>query len=100
MISQIGGDPNDWPSVVLTRTEHQPFTNAWRELIPHANGSVGKPGTNNATRDEVEAAARKVYANYPDLLKQVDKIFDELRAKEKANGKSKGGNSAVLKLAA
>jgi hypothetical protein len=31
---QIGGDTDEWASIVATRAEHQAFTNAWRREIP------------------------------------------------------------------
>ena len=58
----MGGDPNDWASIVVTRAEHQAFTNAWRRAIPYG------PGTRAATRAQVESAARRIYADYPEIL--------------------------------
>jgi hypothetical protein len=59
----LGGNTNDWASVVLTRGEHQVFTNAWRQAIPY-----GPEGTGTATRAQVEGAARQIYADYPEFL--------------------------------
>ncbi len=56
-------DPGIEPTVV-TRAEHQQFTNAWRQAIPH-----GPSGTGMATRAQVEAAARQIYADYPQILR-------------------------------
>ena len=53
----------DMPSVVVTRAEHQVFTNAWREAIPY-----GPNGTGMATRVQVEGAARQIYGEYPEIL--------------------------------
>ena len=53
----------DMPSVVVTRAEHQVFTNAWREAIPY-----GPTGTGRATPAQVEAAARQIYRDYPEIL--------------------------------
>ena len=51
-------------TVELTDPEHQAFTNAWRAESPY-----GANGTGAATRAQIDAAARKIYANYPDILK-------------------------------
>jgi RHS repeat-associated protein len=58
----MGGATDDWASIVVTRTEHTTFTNAWRRLIPYG------AGTQNATRAQVEAAARVIYKDYPEIL--------------------------------
>lgn len=50
-------------SVAVTRAEHQAFTNEWRRLIGYG------PGTRAATRESVEAAAREVYRDYPEILR-------------------------------
>ena len=52
-------------SVVLTKEEHQVFTNAWQAAIPRG------AGTANATREQVMASARRIYANYPAILKSL-----------------------------
>jgi hypothetical protein len=46
-------------SAVVTNSEHQVFTNAWRRQIPYGQGTA------NATRQDVMNAAKRVYANYP-----------------------------------
>jgi RHS repeat-associated protein len=56
-------DPNKMLSLVLDPAEHQKFTNAWRALIPHGNG------TKSATPQQIMDAARKVYKDYPEVLK-------------------------------
>ncbi|MCB1257658.1 MAG: hypothetical protein KDB26_11160 [Microthrixaceae bacterium] len=60
----MGGNTDDWASIVVTRAEHQQFTNAWRQEIPY-----GPTGTGMATRAQVEAAARQIYADYPEILR-------------------------------
>jgi RHS repeat-associated protein len=60
---QMGQTVGDMLSIVLTRAEHQPFTNAWRNAISHGEGTA------TATRETIEAAARQIYADYPELLK-------------------------------
>jgi RHS repeat-associated protein len=62
--------PGKIPSVALTPEEHQAFTNAWRETIGH-NSDNPLITTANATREDVWAAAQKIYADYPELLKAV-----------------------------
>lgn len=49
-------------AVALTRSEHQPFTNAWRQQIPYG------AGTANATPTQIWTAAELIYANFPDIL--------------------------------
>ena len=61
---RLGGNTNDWPSVVLARDEHKVFTDAWRKAIPY-----GRDGTAMASRADVELAARQIYGNYPEFLK-------------------------------
>jgi len=48
--------------VAVTRTEHQVFTNHWRQLIPYGTDY------NALTRNDVWDAAQKVYAAFPALL--------------------------------
>jgi hypothetical protein len=59
----MGGNTNDWVTIVVKKDEHQVFTNLWRQHIP-----VGE-GTQNATRAQVESAARQIYADYPEILR-------------------------------
>lgn len=59
----MGQTVGDMPSVVVTRAEHQVFTNAWREAI-----SYGPNGTGMATRAQVEGAAQQIYREYPEIL--------------------------------
>ncbi|MGR0318681.1 hypothetical protein [Agromyces sp. ZXT2-3] len=61
-MDQIGGNTNEWATVIVTREEHAMFTAAWRKEIPYGDG------TRNATRADVENAARKIYADYPEIL--------------------------------
>ena len=65
----FGKNADDMASVVLTKEEHQVFTNAWREAIPYATeGAVGLT-TKTATPEIVEQAARNIYKEYPEILK-------------------------------
>jgi len=56
----LGIKERDMASILLTREEHQNFTNLWREALPY-----GK----SYTRAEVRRAAKKVYRRYPELLR-------------------------------
>ena len=60
----MGQAIGEMPSIVVTRAEHQVFTNAWREAIPY-----GSNGTGMATRAQVEGAARQIYSEYPEILR-------------------------------
>ena len=62
---QIGGNVKEWPSIVVTRAEHKAFTDAWKEAIPY------RKGTRDATRQEVEDAARHIYKDYPEILTEL-----------------------------
>jgi hypothetical protein len=55
----MGANTDDYASIVVTREEHQAFTNAWRNEIPTGQG------TRRATQAQVEDAARR---NYPEIL--------------------------------
>ncbi|WP_157732691.1 RHS repeat-associated core domain-containing protein [Cellulomonas sp. PSBB021] len=59
---RMGGNTMDWPAVVLTREEHRYFTHAWRNEIGYG------AGTRAATRQQIEDAARRIYADYPEIL--------------------------------
>jgi hypothetical protein len=50
-------------SIVLTKEEHQIFTNAWRKKFPYGEA---KP-----TPKEVENFARELYKDYPEILKSL-----------------------------
>lgn len=55
--------PYSWTAIALTKEQHQLFTNAWRERIGYGEGTA------KATFSMVEDAARRVYADHPDLLR-------------------------------
>ena len=65
-VFQMGGNVNDWPTIVLTRAEHRAFTNAWLDAIPRGIGTA------RATRGEIEDAARSIYADYPEILNALE----------------------------
>lgn len=48
-------------AIVVTRAEHQVFTNAWKQAIPY--------GSRNVTPNMVNNAARDIYSDYPEILK-------------------------------
>jgi len=56
-------NPREMLSIAVTKTEHQAFTNAWRREIGYG------AGTAEATKESIEAAARRVYEGRPDILK-------------------------------
>ena len=58
----------DMLSIVLTKEEHQAFTNAWRKAIPYDN-SVSDLTTGTAMRNDVLNAAKRIYSKYPEILK-------------------------------
>lgn len=60
------GDTNQMGSVILTKSQHRVYTNAWRKALPY-----GK--TYNA--EQVLNAAKSVYKSAPDLLKYVTSIL-------------------------
>jgi RHS repeat-associated protein len=64
-LEQIGGQTRDWPSVVITKAEHQVFTNQWLKEIPRG------PGTRDATPGQINDAARKIYSGYPEFLNEL-----------------------------
>ncbi len=62
----LGVSQGSIKSIVLTPAEHQLFTNAWRAEISTSTSAILHTG--NATKAHVEAAARKIYKDYPILL--------------------------------
>ncbi len=61
----MGQNPRTMASIAVTPAEHQVFTNAWRALIPYGSGTA------TATKSQVEAAARLIYAGYPQILMEL-----------------------------
>ena len=55
-------------SIVLTKEEHQAFTNAWRKAIPYDN-SKSNLTSSSAKAEDVIKAAKEIYSNYPEILK-------------------------------
>ncbi len=58
------------PSIALTPEEHQVFTNAWRKAIGYI-GDRNPITTANATKEQIWAAAQRIYRDYPELLEAV-----------------------------
>ncbi len=56
----MGQNTADMSAIVVTRAEHQVFTNAWRQAIPY--------GSRNVTPGMVNNAARNIYRDYPEIL--------------------------------
>jgi hypothetical protein len=56
----MGRNTADMAAIVVTRAEHEVFTNAWRQAIPY--------GSRNVTPNMVNNAARDIYRDYPEIL--------------------------------
>jgi len=65
--AKLGLNPQEMLCVVLTKAEHTMFTNAWLNAIGRRNMN-SLFTTANVTRDDIWAAAQRIYANYPALL--------------------------------
>ena len=70
----MGLKSGDMPSIVLTKDEHKSFTAAWKEAIGY-KGSGNSVNTETATKDQVLSAAKKIYKDYPELLKNIEEAF-------------------------
>ena len=64
----LGVTPGSMSSIAVTVEEHQIFTNAWRAEIGYT-GSKAITTTTSATVEQIHAAAKVVYKNYPQILK-------------------------------
>ena len=62
------------PSIVLTKEEHLKFTAAWKDAVGYVN-SKKTLNTQTANRDAILEAARKLYQDYPELLKVIEEAF-------------------------
>ena len=63
----MGQKPGEMLSIVLTPAEHQAFTNAWRKHFPY-EGEIGHIPYRLLTPQQIQDAARKVYAGFPEIL--------------------------------
>jgi hypothetical protein len=68
------GDTDTMLSVVLTKEEHQVFTNAWRRAIGYITDS-NPFKTNTASKKDIWNAAQDIYKGYPDLLEAARKTI-------------------------
>ncbi|WP_227288060.1 RHS repeat-associated core domain-containing protein [Boseongicola sp. H5] len=66
---QIGMHPNDMPSIVVTRAEHQPLTNDWRGRIPYGDG------TSAASRERILDTAETIYSDFPEIIANIRGTF-------------------------
>lgn len=71
--SILGVSEGSLMSVAVTKAEHQRFTNAWRKAIGYGDGTA------NATNDQILAAAREIYKDYPELLKIIEDAAKQLK---------------------
>ena len=58
---------NDMLSIVLTKSEHRIYTNAWRREIGYSTG--------RHTAEEIWSAAKRIYIDRPDLLEAARKTI-------------------------
>ena len=63
-------DPEKIPGIVLTKAEHQRFTNAWRDFIGYTGQKMSLT-TKTASPEDVWKAAQEVYKDFPELLEAV-----------------------------
>lgn len=59
-------------SIVLTKKEHDAFTKAWRNEIGYAKDYKNTKRTNTVDRQTVINIAKKIYRNYPEILKALN----------------------------
>jgi hypothetical protein len=56
-------------SIVLTKEEHQIFTNAWRKAVKYGTDYF------EMTPEQVYEHAKKIYKDYPELIEASKKIL-------------------------
>ena len=74
LASKLGINEDDIPAIVLTKEEHQKFTNAWRNEIGY-KGDKTDINTTNADADAIMEAAQRIYKDYPELLRFINECF-------------------------
>ena len=74
LASKLGINEDDIPAIVLTKEEHQKFTNAWRNEIGY-KGDKTDINTTNADVDAIMEAAQRIYKDYPELLRFINECF-------------------------
>ena len=62
----MGQKERSMVSIVLTKAEHNVFTDKWRKAIPHDGNSEYVP------RKKVMSTAREIYRHYPEILKALN----------------------------
>lgn len=67
IFNTTGIKPSEYLSISIDQVTHANFTKAWRTAIGYKN-SKGL-NTANATFDDIQNAARKIYNDYPEILK-------------------------------
>ncbi|WP_279627927.1 polymorphic toxin-type HINT domain-containing protein, partial [Leptospira harrisiae] len=56
---------SEWASIVLTKAEHQVFTNEWRKAIPYGAARTKE------TAESVMEKAKVIYKDYPQILEKL-----------------------------
>ena len=64
----LGKNTGNWKSIVVTLVEHVNFTKSWLREIPRKNSS-NPLNTLTASVQDLKIAAKKVYKDYPEILK-------------------------------
>jgi hypothetical protein len=59
----MGVTPSQMEAIALTSAEHQALTNAWHHAIPYGQGTA------SATREQVMNEAKRIYQDYPEILR-------------------------------
>ena len=72
--SKLGLKEDDIPSIVLTKEEHKKFTAAWREAIGY-NRSGADITTDDATKEVILNAAKKIYKDYTEIFKTIESLL-------------------------
>jgi hypothetical protein len=66
----LGNNIKSWSAIILSKAEHIKFTTAWRLAIPYKNsGAVINTAT--ATATDIRNAAKEIYKDYPEILKEL-----------------------------
>ncbi|PHN99304.1 hypothetical protein CSC82_34720 [Rhodobacteraceae bacterium 4F10] len=77
LFEKFGKTTDDWLSIVVEKTnklaqsEHYKFTQAWKKAIGYEGQAAGSTGytTKNVPYDVLIEQARKIYKDYPEILK-------------------------------
>jgi hypothetical protein len=78
LAERLGIDPDTIPAAYLTRSEHQPYTRRWRNLIGYT-GHRNPINTDTFTFEGVVEAARQVYGDRPDFLRASLEFLESIR---------------------